>query len=62
MIKQLFNWRAKRAGGRITVYAQDGAGVACRVVGVDVIEVTAAGVIATDHTGARYALSTGGAA
>lgn len=34
----LRNWRARRAGGRITVYGEDDSGASSKVVGVDVIE------------------------
>lgn len=34
----LTNWKAKRAGGRMTVYGKDEAGNETKVVGVDYIE------------------------
>jgi hypothetical protein len=34
----LINWRARRAGGRITVYGEDDSGASAKIVGVDVIE------------------------
>lgn len=33
----LRNWRAKRAGGRITVYGEDDSGASTKVPNVDVI-------------------------
>lgn len=56
-MERLTNWRAKRAGGRITIYAKTPAGVDRRVAGVDLIEATDAdGIIATDKDGAKYLL------
>lgn len=65
-MKILWNWTAKRAGGRITIYATDpDTGQPCRVVGVDKVEggkvlATSTGargpVIATDKHGYRYQL------
>lgn len=62
------NWKAKRAGGRITIYGENVAGQPRRVVGVDLIEAGGATVetdsrgerlvpVATDKNGARYALA-----
>jgi hypothetical protein len=52
----LFKWRAKRAGGRITIYAKTAQGVDRRVPNVDVIEVIMTGVRATDKDGKQYGL------
>lgn len=54
----LKNWRARRAGGRITLTAVDAAtDQPIKVVGVDVIESTPDGVIATDKNGGTYRLT-----
>lgn len=55
-MERLFKWRAKRAGGRITIYAKDEKGGERRVPHVDVIEATINGVAATDKDGNIYAL------
>jgi hypothetical protein len=55
-MERLKNWRAKRAGGRITIYAKTEGGVDRRVPSVDVIEATSEGIIATDKDGTKYAL------
>lgn len=59
----LKNWRAKRAGGRITVYGKDAeTGADVKVTGVDVIEPASRGFMrgkccaATDHRGITYSL------
>lgn len=62
----LKNWRAKRAGGRITVYGTNTqTGAAEKIVGVDVIEPTmvkqgifkAGAALATDKEGAKHLLT-----
>jgi hypothetical protein len=59
----LKNWKAKRAGGRITIYGQNESGQPARVVGVDVIDAPNinanghANPVATDKDGRRYALA-----
>lgn len=55
-MERLFKWRAKRAGGRITIYAKDDAGNDRRVPHVDAIEATDNGVTAIDKDGRAYAL------
>ena len=55
--KTLRNWRAKRAGGRITIYGDEGTGAASRntkIVGVDTITPGAV------HEGVCYALDKDG--
>jgi hypothetical protein len=61
----LKNWRAKRAGGRITVYGTNAeTGQADKVVGVDVIEphkfkqgiFTIEAALATDKNGEKHLL------
>lgn len=44
----LFDWKAKRAGGRITVYGKTKDGSAAKIVGVDKIEPLGSRIIATD--------------
>lgn len=38
MHKKLSNWKAKRAGGRMTIYGTDESGNGTKIVGVDQIE------------------------
>lgn len=55
--KTLRNWRAKRAGGRITIYGDEGVGSSVRttkIVGVDTITPGAV------HEGACFALDKDG--
>lgn len=55
----LFKWKAKRAGGRITVYGEDAEGLPHKVVGVDQIT-PAAGhghCVATDKNGESHTLA-----
>lgn len=52
----LTNWKARRAGGRITINGTDPEGNAAKIVGVDVIEPFKGGVIATDKSGAIHKL------
>ncbi len=49
---RLTAWKARRAGPSITIEHSTG-----KVVGVDRIEVTTAGIIATDKNGVSYELS-----
>lgn len=53
----LTNWRAKRAGGRITVYGTDSLGHAARVPHIDTIVPENGKVVATDKDGQRYVLT-----
>jgi hypothetical protein len=57
----IFDWTAKRAGGRITVYGKTKAGDVRRLVGVDRIQPggTAEGnrVFAIDKDGCKYVLA-----
>lgn len=54
------SWKAKRAGGRITIYGRTEAGADTKVVGVDSITtdgpVDCPYVVAIDKSGARYRL------
>lgn len=64
MHKTLKNWRAKRAGGRITVYGEDAATRAqTKIVGVDTIEPPAIPgdlhVLAKDKAGITHKLLIG---
>lgn len=52
----IHSWRAKRAGGRITIYGTDDAGADIRVPNVDVIESGDLTPVATDKNGVRYSL------
>lgn len=53
----LFNWKAKRAGGRITVYGEDAYGKAEKIVGVDVIQPSVDGIVAVDKNGVTHRLT-----
>lgn len=56
-MKRLKRWKARRAGGRITIVYQADDGSEAKVVGVDTIESTDdQGVIATDRNGVKYSL------
>ena len=55
-MKTIHSWRAKRAGGRITIYGKDQAGADVRVPNVDVIECGDLTPIATDKNGDKYSL------
>ncbi len=55
-MQRLKHWKARRAGGRITIVHSPEVGVYQKVVGVDTIEATADGIIATDKNGAKYVL------
>lgn len=55
----LTNWKAKRAGGRITIYGTEADGSAGKIVGVDVIDAPIAPriyPIATDKNGVQHCL------
>lgn len=54
------NWRAKRAGGRITVYGEEsGTGKQLKIVGVDQIVPGPGFCVATDKNGVSHRLSVG---
>lgn len=58
---KLSNWKARRAGGRITVYGKDEKGADAKIVGVDVIEPRKAGfmrttIVAVDLHGTEHEL------
>ena len=55
-MQKLFNWRAQRAGGRITIYAKDVNSSAVRITGVDEIASGDPHPVATDKDGNRYQL------
>jgi len=53
----LRHWKARRAGGRITINGVDAlTGVSCKVVGVDVIEPRNGRVVAVDKAGGEHTL------
>jgi hypothetical protein len=52
----LFEWKAKRAGGRITVYGRDKDRQPAKIVGVDKIEPRGSRIIATDKAGDEHDL------
>lgn len=55
-MERIFKWRARRAGGRITIYGKAADGADRRISNVDQIEATDNGTTATDKDGATYAL------
>lgn len=56
-MQRLKHWRARRAGGRITIVYRKDDGSEGKVVGVDSIEsVDENGIIAKDRNGALYVL------
>lgn len=55
-MERIFKWKARRAGGRITIYGKTADGRDLRVPNVDVIEATDNGVTATDKNDTKYAL------
>lgn len=52
----LYDWKARRAGGRITIYGKAAGGDAARIVGVDVIEPRAGRIVAVDKDGEEHEL------
>lgn len=55
-MEDLKHWRAKRAGGRITIYGKGPDGQDRRVPHVDTIEASSPYPVAVDKDGARYRL------
>lgn len=53
---RIFNWSARRAGGRITVSGKDSGGSAAKIVGVDRIEPRGNRVFAIDRDGDEHEL------
>lgn len=53
----LTNWKARRAGGRITVNGTEADGNAGKIVGVDVIEPRDGRIIAVDKNGTEHQLA-----
>ncbi len=64
-MKTLINWRAKRAGGRITIYGTDrDTNTPMKAVGIDTIEGAGSGAaqgfacpVATDKDGNQFVLA-----
>lgn len=54
-MERITHWSAKRAGGRITLTGRSG-GKDRKVVGIDTIEATDDGIVATDKNNTRYIL------
>lgn len=59
MTSSITNWKAKRAGGRITITGVTTDGQPIKVTGVDMIECGKAGEVptATDKDGVKYYLA-----
>lgn len=55
-MQRVFKWRAKRAGGRITIYGENERGEPVRIAGVDIIQATDNGTTATDKNLDTFAL------
>lgn len=53
---KITNWKARRAGGRITINGVDDTGQPFKLVGVDMIESRSGKVIATDRGGEEFEL------
>lgn len=52
----LYDWKARRAGGRITITGKAPGGDAAKIVGVDVIEPRGSRVFAVDRNGDEHEL------
>lgn len=52
----LTNWKARRAGGRITINGTGEDGKPAKIVGVDVIEPLGGKIVATDKNGESHTL------
>ncbi len=52
----LTNWKARRAGGRITINGTDQNGEPAKIVGVDVIEPRGRLIVAVDKDGGEHIL------
>lgn len=57
MMRTLYNWAARRAGGRITIYGRNHIGDAERLVGVDKIDIEHECPVATTKDGEKVLLS-----
>lgn len=55
--ERLTMWKARRAGGRITIYARGADGRDRKVTNVDTIEAAAPFPIAVDKAGQRFELA-----
>lgn len=53
---RIFSWKARRAGGRITITGTDSAGAGAKIVGVDVIAPRRDRVFAIDKDGEEHEL------
>lgn len=53
----IYNAKARRAGGHITINAKDAGGVAVKVTGVDEIDFSQNPPVATDKDGGKWALA-----
>ena len=57
--EHIYDWTAKRAGGRITVYGKTREGNLRRIVGVEhITHLEFVGVVALDQAGTQYVLDT----
>lgn len=55
-MQKIIGWKAKRAGGRITIYGRGEDGIDRRISNVDVIECGDLTPVATDKNGEKYSL------
>jgi hypothetical protein len=53
---RMFSWKARRAGGRITITGKDSGGETAKIVGVDRIEPINGRIMATDKLGDQHEL------
>lgn len=53
---RLFDWKARRAGGRITISGKDSGGASAKIVGVEAITSRSGRVFATDKDGEEHDL------
>lgn len=56
-METLKNWKARRAGGRITIVGTDDTDHPSKIVGVDVIEPRDGKIIAIDRNGEEFELA-----
>lgn len=57
-MERIKHWKARRAGGRITLTGQNWKGEQVKIVGVVDIQALEDGIIATDKNSVKYVLGT----
>lgn len=53
---RIFNWTARRAGGRITATGQDSGGASAKIVGIDKLYPRSGRIFAIDKDGEEHEL------